>query len=487
MNRYIGRDDILSALKSGFEQVQASNRFNIVGGEGLGRTSLLNYLYHALLRDNKNNTAFRKAPDDPWTWSIPFKPIVIFISSEGFSSLDSFIMLLHSHLKHYVEQNPHHMLHDFVWQFSGEAFAEADDLERLAYETHINLKSMTRQYNVIILIDDFHRIFERMSEYEISHLQMLYPLHTHYVLVTDYRSCFEINWKRATSSDFFTGMTVLAMTCFSRDERCDFIKYLNERDYNRALSNEEVDLIIKLAGGNPSLITAVLKKLHTSAPKASIDPQIQEVFLRHLLDDHNVMQPTIRKLKVAITSLSPHLQEFLLYLATGWADKKRDLWLPLVSSEDIAELLKRGLLSPERVEPPYELDSVIVQYLVVTTIHRLQLSPSEAVLFDALYAERRLFAIAEIENLFGQANVAEIFETRYKGDDVSKERRRFLDSTLARLRRKIKEQPNRATLFITQGANGGYMLVSLVRLDILMKYGEKTFDLNEGELEKKLT
>jgi hypothetical protein len=157
--QYIGQKKALDNIQSALATPRESRMLNIVGTYGSGRSALLAYIEQEIRLKN---------------WEMPqlADPIIIIVQGMNYSTDDRFLNFLTSHLTKHIEA-----------QIGGELSPNslAQSLSEIA----------AQDIPVIIMIDNFARIMDRLQDSEAHELNKLRPVGVHYwpLIIESFARC----------------------------------------------------------------------------------------------------------------------------------------------------------------------------------------------------------------------------------------------------------------------------------------------------------
>lgn len=451
---FIGYTEQLRLIREAISNPQESSVINVIGTYGSGRSSLLRYIREQVVGLEK-------------TWQLPQTraPKVVLVDGQSFVKKDKFLDFLARHVNSQLREA------------KGEPAPTNGGVDYMIRRLH---DLSADDHMVLIIVDNFPRILERIRPEEVQGLNRL-KLGAHYIFVTDSRSIREIAPSVVATSDFFKSVQHVTLPPL---ERHDALALLRAR-LNRLQSENGVqrcvfepaalEFIYELAGGNQGLLTAVLRRAYfdhcrdlsnengnTIGRQAVVDKR----FLRYLPVDDSV-----RGYLRAIVSSGDYLgdetkKEFLVDIAMNTLSESDEKWQLLKYDTALHKKLNvMGFLAR-----PSELrfDSRLLQYTVLSEFIPVSFSDAERRALEILMRSRpTLVSFEQLEELLhddaGATEQADI--------------RRYVDSTVSRVRKKLAAIPNNDYFRLENVRGRGFFLASPIPFDI---YLEKSADTSQG-------
>lgn len=450
---FIGYTEPLRLIKDAISSPQESSVINVIGTYGSGRSSLLRYVREQIVGSERS-------------WQLPHaqEPKVVLVDGQSFVKKDSFLEFLARHVNSQLRED------------KADPPPKNGGVEYMIRRLH---DLSADDHMVLIIVDNFPRILERISPEEVQGLNRL-KLGAHYIFVTDSRSIREIAPSVVATSDFFKSVQHVTLPPLERHDALALLQYrLNrlqsENGVQRCVfETAALEFIYELAGGNQGLLTAVLQRAYfdhcrdlsnengnTIGRQAVVDKR----FLRYLpVDD------SIRGYLRAIVSSGDYLgdetkKEFLVDIAMNTMSELDDKWDLLKYDTALHKKLNvMGFLAR-----PSELrfDSRLLQYTVLSEFIPVSFSDAERRALEILMRSRpTLVSFEQLEELL-HADA---------GSDEPTEIRRYVDSTVSRIRKKLTAIPNKEYFKLENVRGRGFFLASPIPFDI---YLEKSANVSQ--------
>jgi hypothetical protein len=451
-NAFVGYQEQLKRIKDTITHPREASVINVLGAYGSGRSSLLDFIRYQLTQGE-------------WTMPQTNPPIVIVADGQSFVSGDRFLEFL----AHAV--NPRLALQP---QLPIPILGE-EPVDKMIEQLRI---LSTNDYPVIIMIDNFTRVLTRMEEGEVQDLNRLKFGGLHYILVTDSRSLHEIAPKLVHVSDFLRSAQHVAFPPLSKTDALTFLAHkLDElqkdnQEQGCVLAEDVIDYIVQLAGGNPGLLYAVLKKVYFDRcgerqnkggnviDRSGIETQ---KFLRYLPEDDGVKY-YLNNLLASVDFLSDDEKRHFLV----------DIAMENVSSDAEWNMLQHDTALHKRLHvmgfivDPAELrfGSRLLQYHILSQVMPISFSISEKKAISMIVQVRPSLVTFE--------QLSDLLKTDADTDDPEV-LRRYVDSTIARIRKKLERTPNRGAFTLNNVRGQGFYMASSIPFDIFLNKGTKIF------------
>lgn len=437
---YIGQQNALDIIKTSLESPRESKMLNIIGIFGSGKTSLLTYLEEELVKK-------------VWKLPQPYDPIVITIQGTNYSSGNSFISFLAGPIIRQLERK------------LSRTFESSDSNNLVDYLDYLSAEDIP----LIIIIDNFARIMERIEIHEAQDLNRLRPGGVHYILVTDHRELSEISKPVYEASEFFKDAKPVRLNPLSIAESTELVKseFANLRGQVESdLDNEDLTLILRFAGGHPGLLQAVTHAMmflgnvqKQPRPYSNHKNASWSQFLKKLPDEDRIKYYLVRFLELAQCGLSISEQEYLLDISSG------NFSLHEVSNE-IDEKLEKLWLTTN-----HQILNDLVKFCLLSRLAPLSLSEPEKIVFDELEKSRP--SVVKFETIYDAIFPKE--DAKKLGKVSLAEQKQLTQSIISRLRKKISKLRNRTAFKISSIRAQGYSIKSEVTFETYFKFGTSVF------------
>ena len=440
---YIGQEPALDIIRLALVNQRDSAMLNIIGPYGSGRSSLLSFIAAQL-----ETRGWRLPPSAP--------PVPILVQGMSYSVGDRFIPFLTRQIRHQLEQK--------VQVSADPDFDLADCLNSVA----------AQDVPIIIMIDNFSRIMERLESDEVEGLNRLRPAGVHYILATDHRGLSEISKPIYEGSEFFKDARPVHLTPLNPDESKRLVSTTASSSHLPGTCELEalhVDRTIELAGGHPGLLDAATRSLCFAVHKISSpsSPARHEdfkwsAFYRKLIEDDRVRYYLSRLVDSVKGALSLPEQVYLLGIAVQEADAPERLTV-------IDEKLRKFWLLDSNT-----ISGRLLQFGLLDELSPIKLSQPESAVFDILKTSRP--GLVPFEHIFAAVYPEARPSEREKSFTSSRSQR--VQSIVARVKAKVSKLPNQAAFTITNERQRGYFVRSEAPFDKFMAMGPQTFQGEDG-------
>lgn len=458
---YFGQVTNLDRIQNGLAELRGSASFNIVGTVGAGKTGLLNYIQQQLTRS-----------EEAWLIRQGSSVEVIRLDGKNFVKERSFI-------EFFIEGLDLHFgsRWDHIQQSAG-----VDSLADPLAITQIFRWVTRNDLSLVIMIDNFANIMERLSEAEAMKLNYLKHPYVNYILVTDHRSVAEINNLAFSASTFFKDIIELHLSPIGYREADQFIQRECESlGADCVASSCDWSLIHQLGGGHPGLLKELVRLCSHRKRLRQIDGgwdtrplnDANRSILR-FLPQEDLVRDYLSKIADSLTSLTPSEQELLVEIAMGWFGTEKSTVSHLYNPAMRLRFLVRGLIDTENVLQPV-ISSQLIQFTILQNLTNVKFSEAEEIVFNLLRRKRP--GLASFEDLDAALNTFMPPEKAGSGRDP---RRRFIDSTMIRVRKKLEEASNRAAFALENERGRGFYMYSQVTFDEFYEQGPEVFKEMKG-------
>ena len=427
-NEYLGRKKELETIRTALTSYRESSNFNVVGNHGSGRSELLR-----VIEDNITN--------GEWEFPHQNKPIVMILQGINFVQGINFIEFLSNQVS------------DRIQQAVGIKVEAGGDFPLLLS------KAAAQDYPIVIMIDNFTRIMERLEPGEAQGLNRLRPAGVHYILVTDYRPLEAISPQVYEASDFFKYTRPVYLKPLNRE---DSVKMVEQEisaypEAGRQPADARLlETIADIAGGMPGLLANVasyfcfqISEGHFDGVMRSGDDKRTTRFLRYLPVESAIRFSLNLLLDTIVHDLSLLEKHTLVDIALE--GKGVDLSELDVDLENKFRIM--GFLSAEAIR----ISGKLMQYTILNNVVPINFSGTEIKVFEKFYRSR--------PGLTSFDELTQLLKEEAPDPDNSLAFRQYIDSTVARIRKKIKEMPNRAAFTIMNERGLGFFSKSEVSFD----------------------
>lgn len=451
---YAGHIRQVETLRQGLTAPRGTASFNIMGAHGSGKSTLLAYLQQQLLSDCEE-------------WKMPGsdKPRILWIDGQSYTSPDRFIDFFVRNLAPYAADIPQIKRNE-------EGEITPDDL--IEYLRHFTKDDVP----LVILIDNFARIMERLHKMEAQGLNVLRQPRIFYVIATDFRSLSQINPPVAAASTFFQDVVEIHLTPLAKREAEKLLCDRNKPPLNQRLDKSDLQTIQCIAGGHPGLLVAALRyfsfqqDVHNGLGDwAKLDKRKQSL-LWFLPEDESIKH-YLTLICRSFSHLGPSIQEFLIHVAMHHKEEA-SVRKMLRNHRLMQQLRMMGFIELNDKLEPFVPGSLL-EYLILSYVTTANFSEPERAIFDQLRLRQpNLVTFEELANVLEK--FIPIEESASQGEDgIYETQRRFVESTLNRVRRKLSGSPNKAAFNIQNERGVGFYIQSLVSFDIFYEKGSKAF------------
>lgn len=430
---FYGHKKQLETIRLAITNPRESSIINIIGTYGSGRSALLDSIEHNVLSKN---------------WQMPQSrdPIVITIQGTNFSQGDDLIDFFHYQVINKIQAIPDMNIN-----------AE-EDLPTILR------KVSAQDYPIIIMIDNFTRIMEKINPLEAQGLNRLRPAGVHYILVTDFRSLEEISSRVYIISDFFKTAHPIHLTPVTTEEAVHIIEQeINEYSLKDkcTLEGKYIESIVDLGGGNPGLLKAISRYLcyelggmNTIVKNNALDSREWNRILRNLPVEDTIHY-YLTLILDSVLKLSIRERESLIEIS--FEQFTQDLEVQLAKKFRVM-----GLLASDNVR----ISGKLMQFIILNNLITVNFSDAETKAFELFYRSRPGLIT------FDDLNIA---IKDYVEENNPESARQFIDSTVSRIRKKIADIPNCIAFSITNERGLGFYARSEISFDLFYLNGPSVF------------
>jgi hypothetical protein len=454
LKEYTGYQRQLLTIRDAVSHPRESSVINITGAYGSGRSSILDYIQYQL-------------EEHLWALEQIEQPIVIRVQGQNFTKEDSFLEFLALQISSQISnintiQSP----------------VEADQpVEKMFQQLQWLSDS---DHPVFIMIDNFNRIIERLEPTEAQGLNRLKISGVHYLFVTDYRSIHDIAPKLARISDFFKNYQPIAFPPLNKKDSQTLLNLvLSDLDelYERekcCFTEDALALIENLAGGHAKLLVSVLQHAYFDLcePELSTVVQVdaeklcQGTFLR-FLPENDVISSYLNKMIESTKDYPLSLNElqFLVSIAMQ-SDSVPNLNGSILPNETKVRI-RLSTMGFLRDPQNSDIGSKLIQFAILNNIIPLVFSDAEKAVVDLFQSKRPgLITFQELDGVLGD---------KYVKSEDPKTRRRYIDSTISRIRKKLASIPNAKAIPIDNERGEGFYIGSSIPFDLFYAKGPDVF------------
>ena len=459
---FVGRHNAKRLIRSILSSSWETTIFNIFGMYGSGKTAFSEYIKQQIESGN---------------WSLisqdAGKPKVIFISGKSFGKQkETFINFLYQNLQSYLGLTNFNEL-------------GMNDVPLYAQLRSQLLEISLNKHPLIIIVDDFARIMEHIEVSEVFSLNSLLVPGVHYIFITDHRNLGEIDPAKYSASPFFHTAVVIPLFPLSRQEARELITSINEYEATfisqevggkiQDYSLEEGDFILiqKLAGGHAGLLVSLTKLFHYEKFERVLDgkQEIQtdqdkrlRILLYKVLQDGSVKE-YLYNIAKTLDGITFDVQYFLLSVAIQDRNKKKGIENVRELGAHRSKLVVMNLINEDLAEGDY-IPGELIRFTILRSIIDKPFSGFEEALLKLLKLRSpELVSFAMIEK--------ELAPHMIDLDEATK--KRLINSTISRLRKKIATSVNPRAFHIENIRGEGFCLKSLVTLEAFFEQGSSTF------------
>jgi len=453
---YTGYQRQFLAIRDAISHPRESSVINITGAYGSGRSSILDYIQYQL-------------EERLWPLEQTESPIVIRVQGQNFIKEDSFLGFLASQV---ISQ---------ISSLSG--IIVPDEIDPPTEKMFQQLRWLSdKDHPIIIMIDNFNRIVERLKPTEAQGLNRLKISGIHYILVSDYRSIYEIAPKLAHVSDFFKNAQPIAFPPLNnKDSQTLLHLVLSDLDklYGEEkcciIEDDALSLIEDLAGGHATLLVSVLRHAYfdlcnpgLATGNITINKEMlsESGFLR-FLPENDVISNYIGKMIQSTKDYPLSLNElqFLVNIAMH-SNQAENSDLTALSNETKVRI-RLSTMGFLRDPQGQEIGSKLIQFSILNNIIPLVFSDSEKAVINLFLLKRPgLISFQELDDILGE---------RFIASEDAKVRRQYIDSTISRIRKKLAHIPNSMALPIDNVRGEGFYLGSSIPFDVFYNKGPEVF------------